>query len=245
MTVPETCVAIGLISLLVGVLLPALGRAREAARRTSCANNLKQICLVLKMYANEWNGRFPPLNPVPHNWMLDGWAVYPEYLTDLSVFICPDSPFADDYTFRLRDDFDHRGAIIGSYHPDCLSSLFYNYTGYFIESNEMAAAVFNAYYEMPYEAFVNHDLQLDVPVWTDSDLTSGHPGIPVLWDRVPLDEHEFAHRPLGGNVLYVDGHVEFVPYSYYNDSSFFPMTRISAETFGSVLPRLSRDCYAF
>jgi len=108
------------------------------------------------MYANEWNGRFPPLNPVPHNWMLDGWAVYPEYLTDLSVFICPDSPFADDYTFRLRDDFDHRGAIIGSYHPDCLSSLFYNYTGYFIESNEMAAAVFNAYYEMPYEAFVNH-----------------------------------------------------------------------------------------
>lgn len=109
----------------------------------------------------------------------------------------------------------------------------------------MAATIFNAYYEMPYQAFVNHDPQLDVPVWTVSHHTSGHPGVPVVWDRVPLDEYEFAHTPLGGNVLYIDGHVEFVPYAYYNDSSFFPMTRICAETFGSVLPRLSGDCYAF
>jgi len=61
---------------------------------------------------------------------------------------------------------------------------------------------------------------------------------------VPLDEREFNHVPQGGNVLYMDGHVEFIKYSYYNNSSFFPITRISGETFGSVLPRLSCDCYS-
>ena len=37
--------------------------------------------------------------------------------------------------------------------------------------------------------------------------------VPVMWDRVPLQRHDFSHqRPLGGNVLYFDGHTDFVPY---------------------------------
>jgi prepilin-type processing-associated H-X9-DG protein len=93
--------------------------------------------------------------------------------------------------------------------------------------------------------FVDRNVELDVPIWAGSETVDDHPGVPVLWDRVPAEEWEFSHTPVGGNVLYADGHVEFVPYSYYNDSSYFPMTRVSAETFGSVLPRLSSDCYEF
>jgi len=44
-------------------------------------------------------------------------------------------------------------------------------------------------------------------------------------------------------VLHLDGHVEFVKYSYYNNSDFFPVTRLSAETFGSVLPQMPMHCY--
>jgi len=42
-----------LIELLVGLLLPALGRAREEARKTQCRSNLRQIGLAMNIYAND------------------------------------------------------------------------------------------------------------------------------------------------------------------------------------------------
>jgi prepilin-type N-terminal cleavage/methylation domain-containing protein len=64
-TLVELLVAISVIALLMALLLPAMGRARESARRTACATNLKQVGVGLRMYISRRNDRLPHVSFMP------------------------------------------------------------------------------------------------------------------------------------------------------------------------------------
>ena len=62
-TLVELLVVIGIITILIGLLMPALARAREGARRTKCLANLRTLGQAMVMYANDSKGWLPNSNP--------------------------------------------------------------------------------------------------------------------------------------------------------------------------------------
>ena len=111
-TLVELLVVIGIIAVLIGILLPALGRAREAASKTACLSNMRQLTTGWIMYANDHKGHLvfaetwkkdePVSSGPPHD--QDGWMLSAndevsitngllyKYVKSMEVYRCPSDP---------------------------------------------------------------------------------------------------------------------------------------------------------
>lgn len=95
-TLVELLVVIAIIAILAGMLLPALGKAKDRGKKTSCTNNLKQMGYAMLMYAEDSGGLIPRGND-PHWWRvyipwLGGQKAAMDQYGRVKVYTCPSYP---------------------------------------------------------------------------------------------------------------------------------------------------------
>jgi prepilin-type processing-associated H-X9-DG protein len=194
----------------------------DAHLRASSANNLKQLGLVGKMFANESRGeKWPGLSATPGQLAMDASAIYPEYLTDPNVYISPAHP--DVYDLMDQAESDPKSV---------LSDHSYWYLGYAV-ADEDQGIEFVKQVRQATEAgtTLTDDLEAgDLDLGTIYQLREGierffitdinNPAASaVAQSELPIMIERPGMHESGANVLFLDGHVEFIRYP-----GKFPMT---------------------
>ncbi len=130
-TLIELLVVIAIIAILAAILFPVFAQAKEAAKKTSCLSNSKQLILAELMYMGDNDGQIHELYPggctnqagdiAPYTWM----GTLFQYTKNIQIYNCPDAPNQmKDLTFDARINV---GLGMNSY-----LGYYYNYYDYFI-----------------------------------------------------------------------------------------------------------------
>jgi prepilin-type N-terminal cleavage/methylation domain-containing protein len=134
-TLIELLVVIAIIGILVALLLPAVQAAREAARRTQCLNNVKQIGIALQNYHSTWNTFPPGETALPNNQPGHSWAGFiSPYLEENLPIDFKYSGYPDSAAGFAQLPVEHYRALtarIPAYKcPSSAHAATYNYDGY-------------------------------------------------------------------------------------------------------------------
>jgi prepilin-type N-terminal cleavage/methylation domain-containing protein/prepilin-type processing-associated H-X9-DG protein len=185
-TLLELLVAIGIIALLVGLLLPAINRGRDHAKRVNCVNNLRQIYVAFNVYSDEYNGKLPPIlgtdAPPGEHWMVR----LENYGLKTRVVFCPTDPNLSPTSSPLDPDDSKSHSYVMNYFAELA----------------IAAGATPSLWDVPNPA-ENVFMAEKKPTQTDFYLS-----VPAEDPLRVLDE--IRHHG-AANYLFTDGHVSTLP----------------------------------
>ncbi|MCM8818805.1 MAG: DUF1559 domain-containing protein [Candidatus Omnitrophica bacterium] len=195
------------------MLLPALARAREQARRSVCISNLKQLGLAIKMYAQDYKEFFPnsglaitsPYLDAGARVILDLGLLYPRYVSAQKTFLCP-------------SDLWHKtssGSISGYPHSEGAPLL-----------QDASGKTDDRGCSYAYAIDCNEQTDVDTVLMCDK---IGFPGyrFGVSTSGIPLQPTQISqdianHKADGVNALYAGGHVRWIPAGKMTPTEMFP-----------------------
>jgi prepilin-type N-terminal cleavage/methylation domain-containing protein/prepilin-type processing-associated H-X9-DG protein len=194
-TLIELLVVIAIIGILAAILFPVFARARENARRASCQSNLKQICLGVFQYTQDYDERFPQNGgPAPCTTYSGGfpqsWATTLQpYMKSTQVFVCPS---------------DARNGTTASYGDNMLIGGYGN-SGSTIQ------------------VFAINQSQLQAPAITILLFESSAAGYNTIachdFTNGFYNDVEYARHLEGSNWAFADGHVKWLKLSQTNSAA--------------------------
>jgi len=232
-TLVELLVVIAVIAILVSLLLPSIGRAKQKARSVKCISNVRQMHLGFINYANDHADQLPPLNSggpfknpiIPHNptnwWyrIMSGTGYLPDVAVKRGIWRCPNVG-PDDLDAPFGEEMEGYGVVENLDHIPGLDSLIwyaYDRDGKVRGSYRLSAI------RRPAQLWLVGDVGVPKPNVGDlgnypyggyyrTDISTFPPDALGIWDNKPAAKQPGFRHTLRANVSFVDGHVEAKDY---------------------------------
>lgn len=212
-TLVELLVVIGIISILVAILLPALNKARQQAKTIQCMSNMRQIGLAMQMYVSQNQGMFPPVyDPV----MVQGHNLWFQRLLDSGFLVTGEEYGQKESKVLYCPEFDAVSLMPAGWVG--LEDYVRAYWG--IINYGMNLALYQDYTHWDYGPVIRTGIKVQqvrqpsetVMVAEALRATSPfHQSYYAVPYNDPSDSVAWPYHPNGGcNVLWVDGHVTTV-----------------------------------